>query len=92
VNGNTYTAKNACQLASGTGDLVFKDGVLEAGSGVGWTLTSTSTAQAPELDSASAAGGLTLLLGSLLVVRGRRPGHARAACASQLRAAMRPHK
>jgi hypothetical protein len=70
VNGNTYTAKNPCQLAAGTGDLVFKDGVLEAGSGVGWKLT--STARAPELESASAAGGLTLLLGSLLVLGGRR--------------------
>jgi hypothetical protein len=28
---------------------------------------------APEIDPASAASGLTLLLGSLLVLRGRRP-------------------
>jgi hypothetical protein len=70
VNGNIYTAKNPCQLVSGTSDLVFVKGVLQAGTGVGWTLTSTT--QAPELDSACAAGGLTLLLGSLLVLRGRR--------------------
>jgi hypothetical protein len=69
VNGNTYTAKNACAL-TGSGDLVFVNGVLKAGTGVGWTLT--STARAPELESASAAGGLTLLLGGLLVLGGRR--------------------
>ncbi len=34
-----------------------------------WTVTTTT---APEIDPASAAGGLTLLLGSLLVLRGRR--------------------
>jgi hypothetical protein len=37
------------------------------------------TSSAPEIDPASAASGLTLLLGSLLVLRGRRSGAALAA-------------
>jgi len=73
VNGNTYTAKNPCQLTSGSGDLKFVKGVLQAGYGVGWTETSgTTTTTAPEMDAASAAGGLTFLVGSLLVLRDRR--------------------
>lgn len=42
------------------------------------TLSITSTA-APEIDSSSAASGLTLLLGSLMVLRGRRPSNSVAA-------------
>lgn len=39
VNGKTYQATNPCSLSSGAGDLTFQNGVLEAGSGVGWTET-----------------------------------------------------
>jgi len=39
--------------------------------GVGCSVTSLT--RAPEIDPASAAGGLSLLLGSLMVLRGRRP-------------------
>ena len=39
VNGTTYTAKNPCGLASDSGDLTFVNGVLQAGTGVGWTVS-----------------------------------------------------
>ena len=38
------------------------------------TIISGSITAAPEIDPASAASGLTLLLGSLMVRRGRRSG------------------
>jgi hypothetical protein len=37
-----------------------------------WTLSKVSPNAAPEIDPASAASGLTLLLGVLAVLRGRR--------------------
>jgi hypothetical protein len=75
VNGTTYTATNPCALASGSGDLKFVDGVLQAGSGVGWT---ESVAKAPEMSGESIGVGVTLLLGGLLVFRSRRRGATRA--------------
>jgi hypothetical protein len=45
----------------------------------GSLIISGSVTAVPEIDSASAAGGLTLLLGSMLVLRGRRSGAALAA-------------
>jgi hypothetical protein len=73
VNGNTYTAKNPCALAAGPGDLKFVDGVLQAGYGVGWT-ESSGVAKAPEINVEFAGGAVTLLLGGLLVLRGRPRG------------------
>jgi hypothetical protein len=70
VNGVTYTAKNPCSLASGSGDLTFIDGVLKPGTGIGWT-ESTSSVSAPEIDPRSAVAGLGILLGGLMVLRGR---------------------
>lgn len=41
--------------------------------GAGNSLPVENPTQAPEMDAASAAGAMTLLLGALLVLRGRRP-------------------
>jgi hypothetical protein len=80
VNNVTYKAANPCSLqggdpsvpTAGPGDLTFINGVLQAGTGVGWT-ESTAVA-APEVDLGSAASGLTLMLGGILVLRGRTTG------------------
>jgi hypothetical protein len=77
VNNVTYKAANPCSLkggdpsfpTAGAGDLTFVNGVLQAGTGVGWT-ESTAVA-APELDPGSAATGLTLVVGGILVLSAR---------------------
>ncbi len=80
VNNVTYKATNPCSLkgvpgpnppflTAGAGDLTFINGVLQAGTGVGWT-KSTAVA-APEIDPGSSASALTLFLGSVLVLRAR---------------------
>jgi hypothetical protein len=42
---------------------------------IGYTINSLTRVQAPEIDPTSAVSGLTLLLGSILVLRGRRTTH-----------------
>lgn len=42
------------------------------------TSTPTKTVAAPEIDTASAAAGLTLMIGALAVLRGRRSNIAKA--------------
>jgi hypothetical protein len=56
--GNTGTMPQVC---------IPYCGIIESSAGGAWTVT-----QAPEIDPASAASGLTLLLGGLAVLRGRR--------------------
>lgn len=54
------------------GAYVFEENTLNGKTG-DWSRTGTGTAtQAPEIDPASAASGLTLLLGGLATLRGRR--------------------
>jgi hypothetical protein len=88
VNHITYKATNPCSLkgdpgptgdgtepgflTAGPGDLTFVNGVLQAGTGVGWS-ESTAVA-APEMEIESAASGLALFLGGILVLRGRSHG------------------
>lgn len=64
---NTFDAGSGGQFSDGT--------TAEGGGVVEFQFTSISLppAAAPEIDPADAASGLTLLLGSLLVLRGRRP-------------------
>jgi hypothetical protein len=69
---------NISNIDFGSGEFVYytrgptSDIFGGGASGVQYEITSMSLA-VPEIDSASAASGLTLLLGGLLVLRGRRP-------------------
>jgi hypothetical protein len=64
VNGTMYQATNP----SATGVLTFSDGILVGSA----TAAGFAPVTAPEIDPASAMGGLTLLAGALAVLRGRR--------------------
>ena len=50
----------------------FSADVIGPAGGTGNIAANSGTLQAPEMDSSTAAGGLTLLLGGLAVLRGRR--------------------
>jgi hypothetical protein len=47
-------------------------GIWSCGGTPGVTCPTATLTKAPEIDPASVAGGLTLLLGSVIVLRGRR--------------------
>jgi hypothetical protein len=69
----TYTGPAGGLANPGLIEFVFDNNKLYAPDS-GWTATSTVTS-APEMDPSSAMGGLTLLVGALLVIRanGRKP-------------------
>ncbi len=55
----------------GGGNTNYDPGEIDV---IGSYATASAVTSAPEIDASSAAGGLTLLLGGLAVLRGRRPG------------------
>jgi hypothetical protein len=76
------TSTNPCSNTDATANVVRLSISLNSAGGVGglgensfgnWTTPSSGTpVSAPELDPSSAAGGLTMVLGSLAVIAGRR--------------------
>jgi hypothetical protein len=68
--GNIYTASAATLSSSNLNEFVYYNGNLYAPTG--WA---SPTVSAPEIDSTSAIAGLTLLVGCLAVLRGRRTLH-----------------
>jgi hypothetical protein len=65
--GGSYSYRGAC---AGSGDYLFN--FTSAGQLVGSSPFPGATAAAPEIDSGSAASGLTLLIGLITVMLGRR--------------------
>lgn len=71
ANGLNYVAE-INPTSGAVSDAVLTGGAFPTTTDRIWGLADVSSVSAPEIDPASATTGLTLLLGSLLVLRGRR--------------------